>query len=57
MRTEHTDNVGLDDLSGRVICCAFAVLDTARVGFLEKVCEHALTFEVRTAGCICCAAM
>jgi hypothetical protein len=36
MHTEHTDYTELDDLSGRVIGCAFTVLDTLGAGFPEK---------------------
>ena len=33
----HADNTALNDLSGRVIGCAFTVLNTPGIGFLEKV--------------------
>ena len=35
---------------GRVIGCAFTVLNTLGAGFLEKVYENALAFELRAAG-------
>ena len=44
----HADR--LNDLSGRVIGCAFTVLNTFGTGFLEKVYENALTHELRAAG-------
>jgi len=50
MHTEHADGAGLNDLSGRVIGCAFTVLNTLGAGFLEKVYENALAFELRAAG-------
>jgi GxxExxY protein len=37
-------------LSGRVIGCAFTVLNTLGAGFLEKVYENALAYEVRAVG-------
>jgi hypothetical protein len=36
MRAEHADNSELNELSGRVIGCAFMVLNTLGTGFLEK---------------------
>ena len=33
---EHADSAVLNDLSGRVIGCAFSVLNTLGAGFLEK---------------------
>jgi GxxExxY protein len=47
---EHADRDRLNDLSGRVIGCAFAVLNSLGAGFLEKVYENALALELRTAG-------
>jgi GxxExxY protein len=44
------DENRLNDLSGRVIGCAFTVLNTLGVGFLEKVYENALAHELRKAG-------
>jgi len=40
----------LDELSGNVIGCAFTVLNTLGVGFLEKVYENALAHELRKTG-------
>ncbi len=50
MHAEHADSARLNDLSGRVIGCAFAVLNTLGAGFLEKVYENALVQELRDAG-------
>src|SRR4029077_15716978 len=50
MHAEHADNCRLNELSGRVIGCAFTVINTLGAGFLEKVYENALAFEVRAAG-------
>ena len=50
MHAEHADNSELNALSGRVIACAFTVLNTLGAGFLEKVYENALAYEVRAAG-------
>jgi GxxExxY protein len=51
IHAEHADNaVLLNALSGRVIGCAFAVLNTLGAGFPEKVYENALTIEMREAG-------
>jgi GxxExxY protein len=51
IHAEHADNaVLLNDLSGRVIGCAFTVLNTLGAGFLEKVYENALAIEMRDAG-------
>jgi hypothetical protein len=36
MHAEHADSTRLNDLSGQVIGCAFIVLNTLGVGFLEK---------------------
>jgi GxxExxY protein len=44
----HADE--LNDLSRRVIGCAFAVLNTLGAGFLEKVYENALAIELSAAG-------
>jgi GxxExxY protein len=46
----HADNAVLNDLSGRVIGCAFTVPNTLGAGFLEKVYENALAIEMRAAG-------
>jgi GxxExxY protein len=50
MHAEHADNSELNELSGRVIGCAFTVLNTLGAGFLEMVYENALAYEVRAAG-------
>ena len=50
MHAEHADNSELNALSGQVISCAFTVLNTLGTGFLEKVYENALVYEVRAAG-------
>ena len=50
MHAEHADNTELNVLSGRVIGCAFTVLNTHGAGFLEKVYENALAVELRDAG-------
>ncbi|MGH7869595.1 MAG: GxxExxY protein [Candidatus Dormibacteraceae bacterium] len=46
----NTDEHGLNDLSGRVIGCAFTVSSTLGSGFLEKVYENALVHEARKNG-------
>jgi len=46
----HADSDRLNDLSGRVIGCAFTILNTLGAGFLEKVYENALAHEMRAAG-------
>jgi GxxExxY protein len=50
MHAEHADSDRLNDLSGCVIGHAFTVLNALGTGFLEKVYEHALADELRTAG-------
>jgi GxxExxY protein len=50
MHAEHADSTRLNDLSGRVIGCAFTVLNTLGVGFIEKVYENALAQKLRDAG-------
>ena len=47
MHAEHADRSELNELAGRVIVCAFTVLNTLGAGFLEKVCENALAYEAR----------
>jgi GxxExxY protein len=47
---KHADNREPNELSRRVIGCAFNVLYTLGTVFLEKVHDNALTFEVRAAG-------
>jgi GxxExxY protein len=46
----HADNAELNGLSGRVIGCAFTMLNTLGAGFAEKVYENALAIEIRAAG-------
>ena len=46
----HTDRASLNDLSARIIGCAFIVANTLGSGFLEKVYENALAHELRKAG-------
>ena len=48
MHAEHADSERLNVLSGRVIGCAFTVLNTLGVGFLEKVYEDALVVRRET---------
>jgi GxxExxY protein len=50
MHAEHADANSLNDLSGPVIGCAFIVLNTLGAGFLEKVYENALAYEMHEAG-------
>ena len=46
----HANSRRLNDLSRHVIGCAFTVLNTLGVGFLEKVYENALAHELRATG-------
>src|ERR1019366_3914768 len=46
----HTDEIDLNGLSERIIGCAFTVMNTLGVGFLEKVYENALAHELHKAG-------
>jgi GxxExxY protein len=39
-----------EEITERVIGCAFKVSNTLGVGFLEKVYENALAYEIRKAG-------
>ena len=50
MHAKHADSDSLNDLSRQVIGCAFTVLNTLGVGFLEKVYQNALAFELRAVG-------
>jgi GxxExxY protein len=50
MHAKHADAERLNDLSGRIIGCAFTVLNTLGAGFLEKVYENALAYEIRATG-------
>ena len=45
-----TDAHGWDQLTERIIGCAFRVLNTLGTGFLEKVYENALAHELRKGG-------
>jgi GxxExxY protein len=47
MHAKHADGIRLNELSGRVIGCAFTVLNTLGAGFLEKVYENAPAIELR----------
>ncbi|HTB42826.1 MAG TPA: GxxExxY protein [Acetobacteraceae bacterium] len=40
----------LDTISNRIIGCAFTVANTLGIGFLERVYENALAFELRASG-------
>jgi GxxExxY protein len=44
------DEVVVNQISERIIGCAFRVMNTLGTGFLEKVYENALAHELRTAG-------
>lgn len=46
----NANGPALDALSNRTIGCAFTVANTLGGGFLAKVYENALAFELRTAG-------
>jgi len=46
----NADEAGVNRLSERIIGCAFRVINTLGVGFLEKVYENALAHELRKAG-------
>jgi GxxExxY protein len=46
----NADSKRLDDISERVIGCAFTVANTLGAGFLEKVYENALVHELAKAG-------
>jgi GxxExxY protein len=46
----NTDEHRLNELSERIIGCAYKVANTLGYGFLEKVYENALGFEIRQAG-------
>jgi GxxExxY protein len=40
----------LNELTGRIIGCAYAVSNELGAGFLEKVYENALTYELKKSG-------
>jgi GxxExxY protein len=46
----HEDDTTLNQISDRIIGCAFSALNTLECGFLEKVYENALAHELRKAG-------
>jgi hypothetical protein len=46
----NADRKGLDEISERVIGCAFTVANALGTGFLEKVYENALAHELTKAG-------
>ena len=48
-KVSYADSSGLNELSARVIGCAFTVLNTLGAGSLEKVYEYSLAYEVRAA--------
>ena len=55
MHAKHADRDRLNDLSRLVIGSAFTVLNMFGSGFLEKVYEDALEYELRASGtCIGC---
>ena len=46
----HTDKDSINQLSERIIGCAFRVINALGHGFLEKIYENALAHELRKAG-------
>ena len=46
----NTDKHRWDEITNRIIGCAYAVSNTLGCGFLEKVYENALVHELRKAG-------
>jgi len=46
----HADARRLDEITERVIGCAYAVANTLGSGFLEKVYENALAVELKKSG-------
>src|SRR5713226_4226226 len=46
----HTDKHRLNEITEKIIGCAFQVGNTLGSGFLEKVYENALAYELRKAG-------
>ena len=46
----HADARRLDEITERVIGCAYTVANTLGSGFLEKVYENALVYELHKAG-------
>ena len=50
MQGDEGDSRALCSLTGRIIGCAFQVANTLGHGFVEKVYENALAFEMRKCG-------
>ena len=46
----NTDELRLDQVTESIIGCAFRVMNTLGSGFLEKVYENALAYEIRESG-------
>jgi GxxExxY protein len=46
----NADERGLEEITGKIIGCAYTVSNTLGCGFLEKVYENALVHELRKAG-------
>jgi hypothetical protein len=46
----HTDETRINQLSERIIGCAFRVMNTLGAGFLEQPYENALARELRKSG-------
>ena len=50
MSRDQQELEGLRELTRKIIACAFAVANGLGVGFLEKVYENALAYELRKVG-------
>lgn len=48
--SEITNHANIDDITSKIIGCAYTVANTLGNGFLEKVYENALAHEVKKAG-------
>jgi hypothetical protein len=48
MHAEHADSSELNEFSGRVIGCAFTVLNTLGAGFLDLLIDDLLLVELKT---------
>ena len=46
----NADRVSLGGLTERIIGCAFTIANTLGIGFLEKVYENAMAYELRKRG-------
>ena len=46
----NADERGLEEITAKIIGCAYSVSNTLGCGFLEKVYENALVHELRKAG-------